>query len=316
MRRKRVTLLLQDYRKLLSAQIKILSEREHSKASERYVDVVFTYPDTDQTWEGSVPIEYRRTGILAETPEEIATVVQVAYEAMEPSNRIRWLQKQEHFWSESNKPVTSQFFNALKTFEWTCQRCSLPQNPNWARRTQDIKELGYTIATDTKKFCKNCQLNTTHLILLAIPRGGVSGYENWDPKLRNRILRVLEYLDVYENRISRSYSLLPDHKFPEIRWGDDTRQQNLRDMSEEQIKAKFQLLSNQRNQQKREVCRNCFQTGQRGTLFGISYFYEGDASWSSAIPLKGKAAEQGCCGCGWYDMKKWRESLNRHLSNT
>ena len=75
------------------------------------------------------------------------------------------------------------------------------------------------------------------------------------------------------------------------------------------IRAKFQLLSNQRNQQKREVCRECFQTGKRGTIYGISFFYEGSQFWDKRFPPKGKDAEAGCIGCAWYDIAKWREEL-------
>lgn len=81
-------------------------------------------------------------------------------------------------------------------------------------------------------------------------------------------------------------------------------------MTDQEIRDKFQLLSNQRNQQKREVCRNCFQTGKRGTIYGIDYFYKGTDTWDSTIPQKGKAAEQGCIGCPWYDIDRWRQELN------
>ena len=82
-------------------------------------------------------------------------------------------------------------------------------------------------------------------------------------------------------------------------------------MTDEEIRQKFQLLTNQRNQQKREVCRTCFQTGKRGSLFGIPYYYEGTENWDTSIPQKGKEAEKGCIGCPWYDIQEWR----RHLIN-
>ena len=84
-------------------------------------------------------------------------------------------------------------------------------------------------------------------------------------------------------------------------------------MSIDEIRDKFQLLSNQRNQQKREICRKCFQTGKRGIIFGIPYFYEGDENWPEDIPIKGKKAEKGCIGCPWYDIKRWRENLKKKL---
>ena len=85
--------------------------------------------------------------------------------------------------------------------------------------------------------------------------------------------------------------------------------ENPDDMTDDEIRAKFQLLTNQRNQQKREVCRNCFQTGKRGTIYGISYFYKGDENWDKSIPTKGKEAEKGCVGCPWYDIQNWKEHL-------
>lgn len=293
--------------------IKILGERYHSKASEAYLDVEFYYPDSGGLWKGSVPYQYRRTGIFAESEEEKRLVLQDAYEAMHPSKREMWLDEQKQFWDQSNKQITRPFFDALSNCEWKCQACQLPQNPNWARRTQDIKELGYTFATDTSRYCKRCGRNTTHLIMLRIPRGGSSGYETWSPSLRKRILEVLGHWDSYECWIRRG-SLLPDHKFPEIRWDQKTRQENPESMTDKQIKEKFQLFTNQRNQQKREVCRICFQTEKRGIIYGIRFFYEGDENWPTSVPAVGKTSERGCAGCGWYDINLWRDKFNEFIA--
>lgn len=295
--------------------IKVISERFHSKASEAYSDVIFYYPDLDKKWEGSVPWQYRRTGVFAETPEQKQEVLNNAYDAMHPKKAKNWLLEQKKFWDQSNKAITRPFFEALKSSQWTCQVCQFPKNPNWARRIQDIKEMGYTLATHTSRYCLKCKKNTTQLILLKLSRGGTSGYETWSPQLRKRILNVLKHWDAYE-RCVRITSLLPDHKFPEIRWDANTKEKNLDDMSVAEIKAKFQLLSNQRNQQKREVCRTCFQTNLRGTPHGIKFFYEGNENWSSNIPKIGKEAEKGCVGCGWYDLDKWHEKLSLSLSST
>ena len=81
------------------------------------------------------------------------------------------------------------------------------------------------------------------------------------------------------------------------------------DLTNAEILNDFQLLSNQRNQQKREVCRTCYQSGNRGKMFGINFFYHGTELWDATIPKKGKAAEKGCIGCGWYDIQKWRLAL-------
>lgn len=86
-------------------------------------------------------------------------------------------------------------------------------------------------------------------------------------------------------------------------------------MSEEEIRAKFQLLDNQRNLEKREACRQVFQTGQLGTIFGIDYYINGSADWPEAIPRTGKASEEGWKLCPWYDIEAWRQSLNAFLRN-
>ena len=108
-------------------------------------------------------------------------------------------------------------------------------------------------------------------------------------------------------------ALIPDHKFSEIRWDEDTGEENTMEMSDEEIVRKFQLLDNQRNLQKREICRRFFQQGIRGTIYGIKFFYEGGEIWDDAFPAKGRDAEPGCVGCPWYDIDMWRKKLNERL---
>ena len=143
-----------------------------------------------------------------------------------------------------------------------------------------------------------------------MPRSIIRNYETIPTELRNRILTILNFENVYESSAANRQGLLPDYKFPEIRWDAETRRANQPDMSEDDIRAKFKLLDNQRNQQKREVCRHCFQTGERGTPFGIRYFYAGTSKWSDDVPQVRIEAEQGCVRCDWYDIREWRNSLN------
>lgn len=282
--------------------------KEHLKASEKYIHVKFIY--SNSTWDGWVPVEYRRTGVSITTEEQLITYLNKLYPQMDPSQHTAWLEKQEQFWKEKPKAtITKKFFDSLSKGGWQCVECTLPKNLNWARRIQDLKEFGFTLATDTKRFCPTCKGNRTHLIMLQIERGGNkgNGYETWSPALRKRIIRVLGGIDVYE--CVSSPHCLPDHKFSEIRWDDRTKAENPNTMTDDEIRQKFQLMTNQRNQQKREVCRTCFQTGKRGVAYGIPYFYEGTENWDSSIPKKGKEAERGCIGCAWYDLAEWRKHL-------
>ncbi|MBL0253193.1 MAG: restriction endonuclease [Polaromonas sp.] len=287
--------------------------RTHAKASERYVDVIFEYDDKF-VLDTSVPIEYRRTGIDV-SDEEIDDYLEKVYTDVAPSNWPEWYESQEQFWIDKPRAkITKPFFDALaKSFSWTCATCSLPKNPNFARRIQDLKEFGYTLATNTSRHCPVCKSNKMQLILLPIRRGGITGYETWSPDLREKIIRVLGSLDSFEAKVMRKEGLLPDHKFPEIRWDAETRRESLEHLTDDEIKADFQLLTNQRNQQKREVCRTCFQNGDRGRVYGVDFYYQGTSKWDVKIPKKGKDAVAGCVGCGWYDISTWRNELNKKL---
>lgn len=296
----------------LNENITILGNKPivNSKASETYVSVIFKYEE--KTWEGYVPIEYRRTGtsIDFDDKESLFAHLNFVYDAMNPEGLSAWNEQQEEFWKTKPRAGTTKaFFDKLAEGGWQCGACDMPRNPNPQRRIQDLKEFGYTIATDLSRYCQKCQRNTSQRILLPIPRGNLdgNGYETWTPELRKRIISVLGGIDVYENTFSPH--CLPDHKFSEIRWDDETKEENSDDMTDDEIKQKFQLLTNQRNQQKREVCRTCFQTGKRGTIYGIPYYYEGGRDWDSSIPVKGKDAEKGCIGCPWYDIEEWRKHL-------
>ncbi|MCD8087969.1 MAG: restriction endonuclease [Oscillospiraceae bacterium] len=292
------------------------SRFRNTKASEEYVHVTFKYSDVPAEWDGWVPVEYRRTGVSI--PEDDRTKLEEhlnsIYNQMHPSKYQSWKQKQDVYWASTRSVETKDIFYILADGKWHCRNCDI-SNANFARRIQDLKESGYTIATHLNYHCPVCGNNrSTRLQLLPIDRVELAGngYETWSPALRNRIISVLGNFDVYESTPSRN--CLPDHKFSEIRWDDDTKAENPDTMTDAEIRSKFQLLSNQRNQQKREVCRNCFQTGQRGTIYGISFYYERGPTWDADIPTKGKDAEHGCVGCPWYDIARWKSELTRLIA--
>lgn len=142
---------------ILNENITIVEKerKKHSKASEEYVHVRFDYSGT--LWDGWVPVEYRRTGISIKEDEvdRLTVYLNKVYEQMNPINFQSWLKTQEKFWKEEkpNAATTKAFFDSLVKGGWQCVECTLPKNPNWARRIQDLKEFGYTLATDTKRYC-------------------------------------------------------------------------------------------------------------------------------------------------------------------
>lgn len=52
--------------------------REHSKASEKYIDVTIVQND-GFSWKGSIPYFYRRTGLFIETPEDLVDYLNKIY---------------------------------------------------------------------------------------------------------------------------------------------------------------------------------------------------------------------------------------------
>lgn len=306
---------LKELQKCVSSDIRILAFRKHSKASEKYVDVRITFSPND-IWEGSIPYYYRRTGIFIETVSELCEYLKSIKKFFKQDNIKKFVENEKkRFQTEmAGKKVTKTFFDALLNMNWNGVENDLPNNPNWARRIQDIKEFGYTLATDTNREIAGSSTRGTHILLVPIPKGGVTGYEVMSTTFKNKAIKVLSRINIYELSSANKSGLLPDHKFPEIRWGKNTKEIN-ENLHDRDIKEKFQLVDNQRNQQKREVCRKCFQTNKRGIIFGIEYFYEGGIDWPTNILKTGKEAENGCIGCGWYDIKKWRDSLNELIRN-
>lgn len=298
-----------------NSNIKLVLLRSHLKATEKYIDVIFSYPSEKFTWEGSIPFQYRRRGMFLDDPKEVANLVQNSYEDLQPQVSKIWVETQKKKWINdfSSKSVTKPFFNELLDLRWNCVAHKLPKNPNWARRIQDIKEMGYLLATNTSKYCEDCKRNTTHILLIPSVEGPQTGYELISSKLKARIIKVLGNYDAYEGKIRPASVLIPDHKFPEISWDETVKQSDLENLTDEEIKLKFQLLDNQRNLQKREVCRQIIQTGKRGSLFGIKYYYEGTEDWPVGVPTMGKEAEKGWIGCPWYDIEAWRKSLNEFI---
>jgi hypothetical protein len=306
-------MIISEIRKYVDKDIEVISLREHSKASEKYVDVRIFGKD-EIVWEGSIPYYYRRTGIFIENEKELAEYLNDIKKYFNKENIEKFIVIEKKRWLDdmSGKATTKGFFDVLINMKWNSVDKDFPNNPNWARRIQDIKEFGYTLATDTNKLSEDNSSKSTHILLLPLPKGGTTGYEVMSEKFKKKAIKLLKSINAFESKITTPHGLIPDHKFPEIRWDVDTKESN-EDLKDSEIISKFQLLDNQRNLQKREICRKCFQTNERGSIFGIDYFYAGNKEWQKDIPKIGKNAELGCIGCGWYDIIAWRESLNEKL---
>lgn len=292
--------------KLLDGANIIVSELiDNNKASETYVRTTFVQDD-GFSWDTVVPYVDRRAGLNIETEEKLAEYL-ISIKPYFRKEAMKNWRKQELKRGLIRGSVTPLFFSVLLSFKEEFE--NFPMNPNSARRIQDIKDAGYTLASVPRPR----GLKGYNRILLPLPLYAEMGYETFTPQFKARVIRLLGERNAFEARVTAKKALIPDHKFSEVRWDDETKAENSMDMTDAEIIQKFQLLDNQRNQQKREICRRCFQEGIRGTIYGIKYFYEGDENWNPNIPKVGKAAEKGCIGCPWYDIELWRKMLNKHI---
>lgn len=291
---------------LKSTGIVVTDIYENNKASEVYVKTTFRQDDGFK-WTTYVPYVDRRAGLNIEDEQELASYLISLKKYFTPTAMQSW-REQELKRGLIGGDVTPIFFKVLLSFKEEFE--NFPNNPNSARRIQDIKDAGYTLASVPRP----SGFKGFNRILLPIPLHTEMGYETFTTQFKARVIRLLNGINAFEARETTKKALIPDHKFSEVRWDEATKGENPMDMTDSEIIQKFQLLDNQRNQQKREICRKCFQEGKRGTIYGIKFFYKGTENWDDNIPVKGKEAEKGCIGCPWYDIEEWRRKLNYYLN--
>ena len=239
---------------------------DNNKASESYVRVTFIQDDGFK-WDTVVPYVDRRASMEIRTEQELAEYLFSIKHFFTKDHMSQW-RKQELERGLIGGSVTPLFFNVLLSFKEEFD--NFPPNPNPARRIQDIKDAGYTLASIPRQN----GLKGYNRILLPLPLHTEMSYETFTTQFKARVIRLLGRRNAYEAKETSPKALIPDHKFSEVRWDDETKAANSMDMTDEEIIQKFQLLDNQRNQQKREICRRCFQEGRRGTIYGINYFYQ------------------------------------------
>ena len=281
-----------------------------------FLNVTFRY--TGKTWNGAIPIISKYQGVeVPITEEDILNWVEYCYAELDPGKNALWQGSQRQHWERKTAFDTQAVFDSLNgtgdLTEWLCRKCGpVPKsNPQPAARIKALKQDGYHIATD-KKSCATCGGSQYFDLLVRLPRQA-AGNEKRSPisaALQRRIKEVLPLKDVCFDEPHSEEELIIDHKFPSSRWvmGETA---NATNMPPEDIRRKFQLLTNQSNQQKERYCKKCISTGKRGEFFGIKWYYKGDDEWRGSS----KADEHGCEGCCWYDMEKWRERFNEHLAS-
>lgn len=288
----------------------ILIDEEYfipEKTSDVFKEVEFVYHI--KNWQGVLPKFLAKQG-LDLTDQEFDFLLEKNYKLLNPDNKHRWILESDAKWG-SKTSATYKVLEALYSGEWECRVCGpVPQvNPQSASRLRDLKKRGYIIGSKRRN-CLNCNQKTMHDILVMLPLiESRFEYSNelrkpMSDTLKKRIKSVLGYKEVCFNVVRSEVELLIDHKFPSQRWSEPETD-NPNDMSVNDIKNKFQLLSNQTNMWKSRYCDTCVKFGKRGDFMGLKWYYQGNENWDGVNSFD----ENGCKGCPWYDLELWKSKL-------
>lgn len=277
------------------------------KTNDVFMEVEFIY-QTKQ-WKGALPKFLEKQG-LDLTDEEFDELLEENYQLLEPVNAHQWIVESDAKWLDKTS-ATYKVLAALYSGDWECRVCGpVPKvNPQPAARLRDLKKRGYIIGS-RRRNCANCCQKTMHDILIMLPSIEARfehGNELRKPMseiLKRRIKSLLGNREVCFNVVRSDVELLIDHKFPSQRW-NKPETDNPNDMADEDIRKKFQLLSNQTNMWKSRYCDNCVKTGIRGDFMGLRWYYVGNEKWEGENAFD----EKGCVGCPWYDLAIWKEKF-------
>lgn len=188
--------------------------------------------------------------------------------------------------------------------EWTCASHIMPSDQA-AAVSRTARNRGYYFEKTgpqrwaKKLYCPICQRKSTHYKLLKIePIFTEHTRCKINAQTRERILKIFKNKDAFTGASISSKPEI-DHKIPWTRLEHDIDASNL---SDEEIKQHFQLLTRDHNLLKDRRCAYCKEHNTRPPFLEIPFWYKGDSQYTGS-----------CEGCGWYDGKKWREELSKKL---
>lgn len=201
-------------------------------------------------------------------------------------------------------------FETMSDLKWHCTKCELKsgQAKTWQvwrqekgiQLDQDENENWYK-----KIFCSNCGDITVHRKLKSteIISNNLKARSGIPPTIAKKAKEIYEYIDEYSMRKEPPNQLEIDHRVPQVRW--DSNEDNNTNLTTNQIKEKFMLLTRANNSLKSRVCEECLATNKRGKGYKeIEFWYVGNEDYT---------AEIGCTGCFWHNPSEWRKRLNAKL---
>ena len=210
-----------------------------------------------------------------------------------------------------NNPQKQNLLEACKKNigEWVCTYCNSGSGQP-AAVSRELRADGYLFEEtspgrySTQMYCPTCGKKRTHIKLLSEePVLDEKKRCSITKKDRERVLSILGTRDAFTGASIVSSTPEIDHKTPFSRLEQD---KNISELTDEQIKDDFQILTRHSNLLKDKACKKCILTNKRTPFNGIEYWYVGDENYDHCI---------GCVGCGWHDGVKYTEKLNQYIKN-
>lgn len=199
-------------------------------------------------------------------------------------------------------------FETMSDCKWHCTKCELlsGQAKTWQVWRQ---EKGIQLDQDEngkwfkKILCPNCGIETVHRKLKSteIIIENLKARTAVPAKVAKRAKELFGCVDEYSMRTEAPKVLEIDHRVPQVRW--HTNEDDNSNLTDEQIKEKFMLLTSPNNLLKSRICEECAKTNKRGKGYKeIEFWYKGSEDYTDDI---------GCIGCFWHNPSKWRAELNK-----
>lgn len=200
-------------------------------------------------------------------------------------------------------------FNVLSDLKWHCSECELSGSQP-AAYIRDYRDEGFEFVSNTggrgdydRRYCETCDDETTHRKMkYAFPSSKPITRKEMPESFKNRVRELYDNRDAFDLS-TPSGTPEVDHRKPRIRW-DESEDFDYENMSDDEIREHFQILSGKNNLIKSRKCERCVESGIRPPFLGINFYYEGDETYEDSI---------GCEGCGWYNPHKWRDALHKQL---
>ena len=201
-------------------------------------------------------------------------------------------------------------FEVMSDCKWHCSKCELlsGQAKTWQVWRQ---EKGIQLDQDEeghwykKILCPKCGVKTIHRKLKSteILEVGLKARTGIPPQIAKRAKALYGCVDEYTLRVEPAGNLEIDHRVPQVRW--TTNEDDNTNLTDDQIREKFMLLTSPNNLLKSRFCEECARTGKRAKGYKvIEFWYKGDENYDFSI---------GCEGCFWHNPTKWREELNKKI---